>query len=584
MFFFVQEKKGLAIVCGDVGTGKTMLLNCFLGKLPDSVQPIVIANPLIEYQELLVYIAHRLGISRKEETILCLADRVKEKLVAARNEGKSFVLIVDEAHLLSNANLEHIRLFSNFETPEDKLLQILLVGQYELSDRLRQPGLRQLHQRININRFLSPLSEAETWQYVEHRLQVAGSSFERCFEPGCKALIHKLTEGVPRRINHLCDTAMLICMGEGAEKVRAGDLKKAREALATDQIFRARYGPAESISIPGRKRTVRLLAAAGLSLLVLGVALGFSGFRGLINPGGQKVDVGAPGVVRSPAPPPVASPERPLPPAASPAPEAGPPPIKPEPPAAAPAAPAPQAVAPIGAGPQEKTALPPVPPAEVASKPSRPEASGLPEGKGAQPAPETKPTPPVTETKTEVTVAETKNIPPVIETKPATSAPEARPVPSPPSSAGLAAPAPPRVPDSPLKQMKVEENDTLNAIAARYFPKQLELGLVALILANPREINNEDQIFPGQKLYIPEIDPANRMIRIKGNFYVFFKAYTSGSDLQEAIAKLMRHDVRFTVLDTGSIKGRRLYRLIIGGYNTREGLRQAFLRVKEQKT
>jgi hypothetical protein len=132
--------------------------------------------------------------------------------------------------------------------------------------------------------------------------------------------------------------------------------------------------------------------------------------------------------------------------------------------------------------------------------------------------------------------------------------------------------------------MKVEEKDTLNAIAARYFPKQLELGLVALILANPREINNEDQIFPGQKLYIPEIDPANRMIRIKGNFYVFFKAYTSGSDLQEAIAKLMRHDVRFTVLDTGSIKGRRLYRLIIGGYNTREGLRQAFLRVKEQKT
>jgi hypothetical protein len=132
--------------------------------------------------------------------------------------------------------------------------------------------------------------------------------------------------------------------------------------------------------------------------------------------------------------------------------------------------------------------------------------------------------------------------------------------------------------------MKVEENDTLNAIAARYFPKQLELGLVALILANPREINNEDQIFPGQKLYIPEIDPANRMIRIKRNFYFFFKAYTSGSDLQEAIAKLMRHDVRFTVLDTGSIKGRRLYRLIIGGYNTREGLRQAFLRVKEQKT
>ena len=182
-----------------------------------------------------------MGIPRREETLLELLDRIKETLNAANDQGETFLLIIDEAHLLPDASLEHIRLLFNIETPECKLLQILLAGQNELSHRLNLPKFRALRQRINVNRFLSPLSALETVQYVEHRLEKAGSRFDRCFAPGCKKLIWKLTAGVPRRINHLCDTALLICLSKGLTRVNPETLKKAQDALKTDQIFTTRF-------------------------------------------------------------------------------------------------------------------------------------------------------------------------------------------------------------------------------------------------------------------------------------------------------------------------------------------------------
>ena len=545
LLYFAQEKKGLGMVCGDVGTGKTMLLYSFLSKLPDSVQPIVIANPLVDYQELLVYIAKTLGVTPKDETLLGLVDQVKEALIAAQDQGKSFILIVDEAHLLADTRLEHVRLLSNMETPAGKLLQILLVGQYELSHRLNQPQLRQLRQRINVNRFLSPLSEAETWQYMDHRLQIAGSRFDLCFAPECKTLIHKLTDGVPRRINHLCDTALLICLGEGSKQVSGKTVKKAQEALQTDQIFTARYSPAWRTLISGKLGKFLIPALAGVFLLVLGGMLGSAGSWGGMGQAFKKAWPGAAESSRAPLPPPGVSPE------GSPAPV--PAPAKPASPDSGPAASASPLANPVPepSPPAKPAETPPLltasPPPAAAGK--NPEATNTAEAPGSQvklPEPEEARTPPPANSGGEPTTA---------------------------ASAGTNASRP--------REVVVAENDTLTSLAGRWFPGQLDLGLTALLLANPQN-RNQDLIFAGQKLNLPVIDPPTMTIQLpEGIYYALYGQCYSSQDLRQAISRLSRQSVRYTIMNSGTSGGGQSCRVVIGAYGTREDLEQALLRVKE---
>ncbi|MDO8934046.1 MAG: AAA family ATPase [Rhodocyclaceae bacterium] len=279
--YFIQEKKGFALVCGDIGTGKTMLINTLLNRLPDTVHPILIANPDVGYVEIMGYIAGILEIDVNGKRVLELIDRVKEALVAACGRGNHFVLIVDEAHLLPARTMEQIRLLSNIETPEHKLFQILLLGQYELSYKLSRPGMRQLRQRIGINRFLAPMDAAETIRYIDHRLRQAGSGFTSCFESDCSSLIYKLTNGIPRSINNLCDSALLICMADKQQRVTRRILKKADHALHSDVLYTPAVRAGRS---SGFRKTLgrSLAAAAGVILLTL---LGIAGYRGLSGPG-----------------------------------------------------------------------------------------------------------------------------------------------------------------------------------------------------------------------------------------------------------------------------------------------------------
>jgi general secretion pathway protein A len=274
LIYFINAKKAFAMVCGDVGTGKTMIIHCFLERLPKSVRPIVVSNPFVNSMDLLRYVAKALNLPDSQEGILELSDRVKQALAEARSRDEQVVLIVDEAHLLSDQSLEEIRLLSNLETPEQKLLQILLVGQHELSHTLGRPVMRPLRQRININRFLSPLSPSETAQYVDHRLKQVGSSFASCFEPRCEGLLYKMTGGVPRHLNQLCDNALLICMTENQRKINGKMLLRAAEALKTDVIFapkRARPPLARVL-----KPLVPVLAA--VAMIILGGMAGYSIF------------------------------------------------------------------------------------------------------------------------------------------------------------------------------------------------------------------------------------------------------------------------------------------------------------------
>src|SRR4030042_4115863 len=238
LLYFIKTQKGFALVCGEFGTGKTMLIKSFLNRLPEPAKPILISNPNVSSLDLLFYLAKTLAIKTTgEENFLELTDQIRDALLEAKSQDKHLVLIIDEAHLLSDQALEEIRLLSNIETPNQKLLQILLVGQYELTHKLDRPEMRHLRQRININRFLSHLNFYETIQYIDHRLQQVGSSFSSIFEDNCIGPIFKITKGLPRLINQLCDNALLISMSEGLHKVNRKTLKKAAEALQTDQIF-----------------------------------------------------------------------------------------------------------------------------------------------------------------------------------------------------------------------------------------------------------------------------------------------------------------------------------------------------------
>ena len=198
LLYFIETKKAFAIVCGDVGTGKTMLINSFLNRLPETVKPVIIANPFVTSHDLLSYLAKTLETGTMGgENFLELTDQIKTALLEAKNQNKHLVLIIDEAHLLPDQALEEIRLLSNIETRDQKLLHILLVGQNELGHKLDRPEMRQLRHRININRSLSPLNFSETIQYIDHRLKQVGSSFASVFKGNCKGLIFKMTKGVP---------------------------------------------------------------------------------------------------------------------------------------------------------------------------------------------------------------------------------------------------------------------------------------------------------------------------------------------------------------------------------------------------
>jgi general secretion pathway protein A len=551
LHYFIREKKGMAMVCGDVGTGKTMLLHGFLAKLPASVHPIVISNPLVDHRELLVYIAGSLGLLRREETQLELLDRIKETLKAADDQGETFLLIIDEAHLLPDASLEHIRLLFNIETPECKLLQILIAGQNELSHRLNLPKFRALRQRINVNRFLSPLSAPETVQYVEHRLEKAGSRFDRCFAPGCGKLLWKLTAGVPRRINHLCDTALLICLTQGLPRITPQTLKKAQDALKTDQICTTRFSFLPRTLSFSKLGKVWIPATACLLLIAFWGIWGSANFQGGISQLFEKVWSGAAGSVQAQVPPTGASREGSPAAAAAKAPDLTSPPAIAAPPPSGPAV-SPSAlaqVAPAQLSPPQPEEIPP----PTASTRSPLEAETRAPDLGAEEAPG-------------VTILK-------------------------PAPIGQGAPVPPESPQKAVDQassqvqasrpwqVEVKGNDNLTLIAQRWFPGQRELGLVALLMANPQNLN-ANLIIVGQKLNLPRIDPVNQTIQMKeGILYALYGTYPSIPSLQQTISRLTQQTVRYAVINNHATKGVISYQVLIGAYANRKDLEQALSRV-----
>ena len=209
LIYGVRERKGFVQLTGEVGAGKTTLCRAFLEQLDGKFSTALILNPVLNADELMRAIATEFGLNVKGcdrlETIAAISDFLLKQTLA----GKETVLIIDEAQNLTEDLLEQVRLISNIETDDRKLLQIVLMGQPELRDRLNSPRLKQLRQRITVRYHLAPLTRNEVSQYIHHRLALAGSRGVPTFTIPAVWRVFGYSQGIPRLVNALCDKALL---------------------------------------------------------------------------------------------------------------------------------------------------------------------------------------------------------------------------------------------------------------------------------------------------------------------------------------------------------------------------------------
>lgn len=209
LLFGIRERKGFVQLTGEVGAGKTTICRALLEQLNEGFATALILNPVLDAEQLIKAIAMEFGLLVKGLDRLETLAALNQFLLRLVEQGKDAVLLIDEAQDLTNELLEQVRLLSNLETDDRKLLQIVLMGQPELRDRLNDYRLRQLRQRITIRYHLSPLKLNEVGQYIRHRLQVSGAHGAPYFSPFAIWRIHRYSQGTPRLVNALCDKCLL---------------------------------------------------------------------------------------------------------------------------------------------------------------------------------------------------------------------------------------------------------------------------------------------------------------------------------------------------------------------------------------
>ncbi|MEI7728707.1 MAG: AAA family ATPase [Verrucomicrobiota bacterium] len=209
LLYGIHERKGFVQLTGEVGAGKTTLCRALMEKLGDHYATALILNPVLDANHLIKAIAMEFGLEVKRRDKLETLSLINQFLLEMVHKDKDCVLIIDEAQNLTNDLLEQIRLLSNLETDDRKLLQIVLMGQPELRDRLNDYSLRQLRQRITVRYHLKPLTRPEINQYIQHRLHVSGGNGQPYFTPGALWRIRRYSQGIPRLVNAVCDKCLL---------------------------------------------------------------------------------------------------------------------------------------------------------------------------------------------------------------------------------------------------------------------------------------------------------------------------------------------------------------------------------------
>ncbi len=209
LMYGIENRKGIIVITGEIGTGKTTLCRALLNKLDDKIKTALILNPSFSDLQLLQMIIRDLGIVCTKTSKLDLVGTITQFLLEQSMRGNNVAVVIDECQNLNIRQLEQIRLLSNLETEKEKLLQIILVGQPELSEKLKNPALRQLNQRVTVRYHILPLLKEEIGEYVAHRLKVAQADERLHFTPEAVETIFEYSQGTPRIINILCDRALL---------------------------------------------------------------------------------------------------------------------------------------------------------------------------------------------------------------------------------------------------------------------------------------------------------------------------------------------------------------------------------------
>ena len=231
LLYGIRERKGFVQLTGEVGAGKTTLCRALLDQLSPSFSTALIVNPILDADQLVKAIAMEFDLDVKGLDRLETVAEINHFLLRQLEQGKETVLIIDEAQDLTPALLEQVRLLSNLETDERKLLQIVLMGQPELRDRLNDHGLRQLRQRITVRYHLNPLTRKEIGQYVHHRLHVSGANGTPHFTQPALWRIYQYTKGIPRLINALCDKCLLAGYVAQSKQIDFNMVGRARREL-----------------------------------------------------------------------------------------------------------------------------------------------------------------------------------------------------------------------------------------------------------------------------------------------------------------------------------------------------------------
>ncbi|MFH1480524.1 MAG: AAA family ATPase [Pseudomonadota bacterium] len=288
LLYGINDRKGFIAITGGIGTGKTTLCRALLSHLDGTTKNALIFNSFISDMELLETINQEFGIGpqTKAETKKAYIDALNGFLLENFSQGGNAILLIDEAQNLSRAVLEQIRMLSNLETEKEKLIQIVLVGQSELKEVLTAPSLRQLNERITVRYDLKPLVAKDIKGYVEHRLVVAGGRGNPRFTGGALKEIYAYSRGNPRRVNAVCDRALLIAYAKETYTISRGMVRRAiKEILGTTAAGHS-----------GKDWSRKRIVSSTMLLLLLIMAAGFGGwmYREAISEvlfRGQKADV-----------------------------------------------------------------------------------------------------------------------------------------------------------------------------------------------------------------------------------------------------------------------------------------------------
>ena len=266
LLYGIQERKGFIEITGEVGTGKTILCRALLDRLDATVSTALIFNSYLNELELLQAITNDFGLTCHEATRKGYIDALNQYLLHEFTAGRNAVVLIDEAQNLEPRVLEQLRMLSNLETERGKLLQVILVGQPELRDRLATPQMRQLEQRIAVRFHIQGLTYRETYQYISHRLSVAGAANAVTFSRRALAMIYRYCAGIPRRINLLCDRLLITAYVRNTQRITARVVRQSLQDLTgTQQPRHTAWSPHRSIW--GRTWRLGLAGIAVLGLL-----------------------------------------------------------------------------------------------------------------------------------------------------------------------------------------------------------------------------------------------------------------------------------------------------------------------------